>query len=115
MNKRQFTQAFQANFETSPTRTGYRFSNQDESLNFGIVIKEEELSFGEAMGYAPEKDRPTIHPIDAIYDACYEDEDTLAQVIFNGKEFDGHSTSERLRNLLDAAFDDDYSSDEVDS
>lgn len=104
MTLNEFTQAFNAAFTLRATSRGYGCSHDDDSFDFSIVIREEELSFGEAMGYAPEKDRPVIDPVDAIYEACYCDADSLEDISIYGGNFTGATDAEQLRHLLDAAF-----------
>ncbi|MFM9427810.1 hypothetical protein RCH10_004272 [Variovorax sp. GrIS 2.14] len=103
MTRNEFTQAFNAAFTLGEKNGGYCFTHDDDSFAFSITVREEELSFGEAMGYSREKERPVIDPVDAIYDACYCDGDSLESISIYGRDFSGATDAEQLRNLLDAA------------
>lgn len=105
MTLKEFTQAFNAAFTERQKNGSYEYINDADGLpSFVISIKEEELSFGEAMGYAREKERPVIDPVDAIYEACYCDGDSLDDITILIGNFPGMTDAEQLRNLLDAAF-----------
>lgn len=104
MTLNEFTQAFNAAFTLRQTGSGYACNHDDDSFAFSITIREEELSFGEAMGYGREKEHPVINPVDAIYDASYCDGDSLESISIYGGNFTGATDEEQLRNLLDAAF-----------
>lgn len=104
MTLNEFTQAFNAAFTLRPTGGGYTCSHDDDSFTFSVAIREEELSFGEAMGYGREKERPFIDPVDAIYEACYCDGDSLDEISIYGGSFTGATDAEQLRSLLDTAF-----------
>lgn len=104
MTLNEFTQCFNGAFTLLPTKGGYDCLHDDDGLVFTIKLREEELSFGEAMGYGREKERPVIDPADAIYEACYCDGDTLEEVFIVGGNFPGGTYEEQLRNLLDLTF-----------
>ncbi len=104
MTLNEFTRAFNAAFTLRQTSGGYVCNHGDDSFAFSITIREEELSFGEAMGYGREKERPVIDPIDAIYEACYCDAESLEGISIYGGDFTGATDAEKLRNLLDIAF-----------
>ena len=104
MTLNEFTQAFHAIFSLRQNKGGYVCSHDDDGFTFSITIREEELSFGEAMGYGREKERPVIDPVDAIYDACYCDENSLDSITIYSGNFPGATDAERLLNLLDIAF-----------
>lgn len=104
MTLTEFTQAFNAAFKLRQNKGGYACNHDDEGFTFSVTIREEELSFGKAMGYGREKDRPVIDPVDAIYEACYCDGDSLESVTIYGGNFTGATDAEQLRSLLDIAF-----------
>lgn len=104
MTLNEFTQAFNAAFTLRQTSGGYACTHDDDSFAFSITVREEELSFGEAMGYGHEKERPVIDPVDAIFEACYCDGDSLEEISVYGGDFPGATDAEQLRHLLDAAF-----------
>ena len=56
MTLNEFTQAFDASFTLRQNNGGYGCTHDDDSFAFSITIREEELSFGEAMGYGREKE-----------------------------------------------------------
>ena len=104
MTLTEFTQAFNAAFALRQNNGGYGCTHDDDSFAFSITIREEELSFGEAMGYGREKERPVIDPVDAIYEACYCDGDSMEDLSLYGGNFTGATDAEQLRSLLDTAF-----------
>ena len=104
MTLNEFTQAFDASFTLRQNNGGYGCTHDEDRFAFSITIREEELSFGEAMGYGREKERPVIDPVDAIYEACYCDENSLDSITIYSGNFPGATEAERLRNLLDTAF-----------
>ncbi len=104
MTLNEFAQAFNATFSLRQNKGCYACTHEDDGFTFSITIREEELSFGEAMGYGREKDRPVIDPVDAIHEACYCDENSLDSITIYSGNFTGATDAERLRNLLDAAF-----------
>ena len=103
MTLNEFTRAFNATFTLRQTNGGYDCTHEDNRFTFSITIREEELSFGEAMGYCREKERPIIDPVDAIFEACYCDGDSLETISPYGGNFPGATDAEQLRNLLDEA------------
>lgn len=105
MTPNEFTQAFNATFTERHKNGCYEYINDADGLTwFSTTIREEELSFGEAMGYAREKERPAIDPVDAIYEASYCDGDRLDSITILIGNFPGGTDEEQLRNLLDIAF-----------
>ena len=104
MTLNEFIRAFNMSFALREKNGRYECSHNDNTYVFSISLREEELSFGEAMGYCTEKDRLIIDPVDAIYDACYCDGDSLDAISINGGSFTGATDTEQLRNLLDSAF-----------
>jgi|GEM_PF-2796104 len=104
MTLNEFAQAFHAAFTLHQSKGGYACTHDDDRFTFAVTIREEELSFGEAMGYGREKERPVIDPVDAIFEACYCDGDSLEAISIYGSHFPGATDAEQLRNLLDTAF-----------
>ena len=100
----EFTRAFNISFALREKNGRYECTHSDNTFVFSISLREEGLSFGEAMGYCLEKERPVVDPVDAIYDACYCDGDSLDAIFMYGSSFTGATDKEQLRNLLDSAF-----------
>lgn len=103
MNQETFEGLLAYHFTQRSGSGGFtEFVHGDEGPVFFIAkVNEEPLSFGEALGYAPERAQPSLSLAEALYRTCYEDEH-LAEVLITAGG--ANQDSDGLRELLEESF-----------